>query len=125
MKYALLCYETPDDFATRDDSERQTAYRAAHAAYLAKLKQANVAIASVVGGAGLVAPHSATTLRLRGGSRQVLDGPYTDTKEALGGIYLIDVDNLDSALGWAEQCPTAKTGAMEVRPVMLPADQPG
>jgi len=118
MKYALLCYETPDDFATRDDARRQSAYRAAHSAYLDRLKHAHVAVASVVGGAGLVAPHAATTLRLRGGSRQVLDGPYSDTKEALGGIYLIDVDNLDAALGWAEQCPTAKTGAIEVRPVM-------
>lgn len=118
MKYALLCYETPDDFATRDDTQRQSAYRAAHSAYLDKLKQANVAVASVVGGAGLVAPHAATTLRLRGGARQVIDGPYSDTKEALGGVYLIDVDNLDTALGWAELCPTAQTGAIEVRPVM-------
>jgi len=117
MQYALLVYETEADFATRDDVNRSTAYRAAHLEFLNSLKAANVAIQSVVGGAGLRAPHTATTVRKRGGSRQVVDGPYSDIKEQLGGIYLIDVADLNAALDWAERCPTASTGAVEVRPV--------
>ena len=118
MHYAILCYETPDDFACREDPERQSVYRGAHADFLQSLRDANVAATSVAGGAGLVAPHAATTLRVRGGSRQVVDGPYSDIKERLGGIYLIDVPDLDAALSWAERCPSAHTGAVEVRPAM-------
>lgn len=121
MQYAILCFETPDDFARRDDAERQAAYRGAHADFLQALKDANVARTSVLGGAGLKPPHTATTVRKRGGARQVVDGPYADIKEQLGGIYLIEVDDLDAALAWAERCPTASTGAVEVRPTAYPA----
>ncbi|ANP46870.1 YciI family protein [Candidatus Viadribacter manganicus] len=117
MQYALLVYETETDFAARDDVERKTAYRAAHLDFLNSIKGAGIAIQSVVGGAGLKPPHTATIVRKRGGSRLVVDGPYSDIKEQLGGIYLIDVADLDAALSWAERCPTASTGAVEVRPV--------
>ena len=120
MQYAILCYETPDDFVRRDDPERQGAYRGAHADFLKALKDTGVAAQSVVGGAGLKPPHTATTLRKRGGSRQVIDGPYADIKEQLGGIYLIEVADLDAALAWAERCPTASTGVVEVRPTSYP-----
>jgi hypothetical protein len=120
MQYAILCYETADDFARREDAERQAAYRGAHADFLSALKEAGVAAQSVVGGAGLKPPHTATTLRRRGGARQVVDGPYADIKEQLGGIYLIEVADLDAALTWAEQCPTASTGVVEVRPTSYP-----
>jgi hypothetical protein len=120
MQYALLLFETADDFARREDPQHQPAYRAAHAEFLAALKEAGVAAQSVVGGAGLQAPHTATTLRKRGGSRQVVDGPYSDIKEQMGGIYLIEVENLDAALAWAERCPTASTGVVEIRPTRYP-----
>jgi hypothetical protein len=120
MQYAILCFETADDFARREDPERQAAYLGAHASFLAALNEAGVASQSVVGGAGLKPPHTATKLRKRGGSRQVVDGPYSDIKEQLGGIYLINVDDLDAALSWAERCPTASTGAVEVRPTKIP-----
>jgi len=120
MQYALIVFETPDDFERRDDPQRAEAYAGAHAEFLAALKEAGVAAQSVVGGAGLQAPHTATTLRKRGGSRQVVDGPYSDTKEQIGGIYLIEVENLDQALAWAERCPTASTGAVEIRPTRYP-----
>jgi hypothetical protein len=120
MQYAILCYESADDFARREDAARQAAYGGAHAEFLEALRAAGVARASVVGGAGLKAPHTATTLRKRGGSRQVVDGPYADIKEQLGGVYLIDVADLDAALAWAERCPTASTGAVEVRPLLYP-----
>ena len=60
---------------------------------------------------------AATTVRVRGGKTEVLDGPYADTKEQLGGYYLIDVPDLDAALAWAARCPGASHGAVEVRPI--------
>ena len=60
---------------------------------------------------------TATTVRVDDGKSQVLDGPYADTKEQLGGYYLIDVPDLDAALAWAARCPGASHGTIEVRPV--------
>ena len=60
---------------------------------------------------------AATTVRLVDGKPQVLDGPFADSKEQLGGYYLIDAPDLDAALGWAARCPTASHGTVEVRPV--------
>ena len=113
MKYAILVYETPEDFADRDDPARKAAYWRAHAAYFEAL-----APHRVEGAAALLPPHAATTLRQRGGSRQVVDGPYADTGEQLGGIYLIDVADLDAVLAWAEKCPSYRRGAVEVRPLV-------
>src|SRR5262249_11122181 len=60
---------------------------------------------------------TATTVRISDGKAQVLDGPYADTKEQLGGYFLIDVADLDAALAWAARCPGASHGVVEVRPV--------
>jgi hypothetical protein len=60
---------------------------------------------------------AATTVRLANGKSQVLDGPYADSKEQLGGYYLIDAPDLDAALAWAARCPAANHGAVEVRPI--------
>jgi len=60
---------------------------------------------------------TATTVRVRGGKRQVTDGPFAETKEQLGGFYLIDVPNLEAALDWAARCPSAHDGSIEVRPL--------
>ena len=62
-------------------------------------------------------PASATTVRVADGKTKVLDGPYAETKEQLGGYYLIDVPDLDAALSWAARCPGASVGTIEVRPV--------
>ncbi|MDX2235208.1 MAG: YciI family protein [Hyphomonadaceae bacterium] len=114
MKYAILVYETPEEFAERDDETLKGAYWGAYTAYGQSLGQGGVA----AGGAGLLPPATATTLRLRGGSRQVVDGPYAETKEQLGGFFLIEAPDLDAALDWAAKCPAATRGAIEVRPVM-------
>lgn len=114
MKYAVLIYETQEEFAERDDDARKGAYWGAYTAYGQSLGQGGVA----AGGAGLLPPQTGTTLRLRGGSRQVVDGPYADTREQLGGFFLIDVPDLDAALDWAAKCPAAARGAVEVRPLM-------
>ena len=57
-------------------------------------------------------------MRVANGKTQVLDGPYTDSKEQLGGFHIIDVPDLDAALSWAARCPTALHGVVEVRPIM-------
>jgi hypothetical protein len=62
----------------------------------------------------------ATTIRLAGGKRQVQDGPFADTKEMLGGLFMIEVPDLDAALQWAARCPAADGGSVEVRPMMPP-----
>ena len=70
----------------------------------------------MVGGAGLQLPEVATTVKLHEGKRLVQDGPYADTKEQLGGYFIIDVPDLDTALDWAARCPVAPGSVIEVRP---------
>ena len=60
---------------------------------------------------------TATTVRVAGGKTHVVDGPYVEAKEQLGGFHIIDVPDLDTALAWASRCPSAARGAVEVRPV--------
>jgi hypothetical protein len=69
------------------------------------------------GGNALKPAMTATTVRVRDGRRAVQDGPYAESKENLGGYYIIEVDTLDEALGWAAKNPAASSGAVEVRPV--------
>ena len=76
----------------------------------------------VKSGAGLQPVRTATTLRVSGGKRQVQDGPFADTREQLGGFFVIDVPSLDAALEWAARAPCAARGGVEVRPVM-PVEQ--
>ena len=61
--------------------------------------------------------HTATTVRVRDGKRTTTDGPFAETKETLGGYYLIEAKNLDEAIAWAEKIPTAAYGSVEVRPI--------
>ena len=71
----------------------------------------------MVGGDRLKESTAASTVRIANGKNQVLDGPYAETKEQLGGYYLLDVADLDAALSWAARCPGASHGAVEVRPL--------
>lgn len=112
MQYAILVYETPAELEARTDPERSEAYWAAYQAYSDALVEAGIAR----GGAGLQPPDDATTIRIRGTERVIQDGPFADTKERLGGLFLIEVDNLDVALAWGARCPSAATGSVEVRP---------
>ena len=112
MKYAILIYESAAAFDARTGKD-QAAYRGAWQAYSEALKHAGV----MAGGSGLEPPSTATTLRLRDGERAVQDGPYADTKEQLGGFFLVDVPDLDAALEWAARCPV-RDGAVEVRPAL-------
>lgn len=112
MNYTILIYEPQSDFARRGDP----AYMAAWPPYTQALRDAGVFVA----GAGLLAPETGTTVKIRDGKRVVQDGPYADTKEQLGGLVIIDVPDLDTALDWAARCPTTPTGVIEVRPNIPP-----
>ena len=70
-----------------------------------------------LGGNDLQPVRNATTIRIRNGKLSTTDGPFAETKEQLGGYYLIDVPNLDEAVKWGSKCPGAKTGSVEVRPL--------
>jgi hypothetical protein len=112
MKYLLLIYanEAGMQAATKAETDQM---HAAYGAYTEALQKAGV----IVGGERLRPTTSASTVRIAGGKTQVLDGPYAETKEQLGGYYMIDVPDLDAALSWAARCPGASRGAVEVRPI--------
>ena len=112
MKFMLLIYS--DDVAmqkmTQADGQQ---IHGAYMAYTEALQQAG----ALVGGDRLQRASAATTVRITDGKTQVLNGPYAETREQLGGYYLIEAPDLDAALSWASRCPGASYGAMEVRPL--------
>ena len=112
MQYLLMLYSSEADWHRLTDSEKEQKVAAYHA-YTESLRKADV----VLGMNRLQHTNSATTVRLIDGKPQVLDGPYSDSKEQLGGYYLIDVPDLDAAIAWASRCPGASHGIMEVRPI--------
>ena len=116
MHYTLMFYQTAADFAARTDPKKREAFMGAFLPYMKALQDAGV----VVAGAGLEPPESATVVRLQDGKRLVQDGPYADTKEQLGGFFVIDVPDLDTALDWAARYPGRVGSLVEVRPNMPP-----
>ncbi len=116
MQYMLLFTEPASDFALRTDPEKSPAYWGAWMAYTGALAESGI----MVSGAGLQPPETATTVRVRDGKRQVHDGPYAESKEMLGGFFVVEVPDLDAALEWAARAPSASYGSTEVRPVLLP-----
>ncbi len=120
MHYLLMLNESEADFAMRLHPEQSATYWGGWNAFIGAMAQAGV----IVKGDGLQGPHTATTLRVRDGRRLVQDGPFVDTKEQLGGYFVIDVPDLDAALAWAAQAPCAATGSVEVRPVLPPMAPP-
>jgi len=112
MKYLLLIYG--NEAAMLSASKEASAQTlAAYGAYMDAMRKAG----TYVGGERLRPSSSATTVRANGGKTQVLDGPYADTKEQLGGYFMIEAPDLDAALSWAARCPGASHGAVEVRPI--------
>jgi hypothetical protein len=110
MQFALLIYESPEAFATRN-SDGTDEYTGAWRAYHKALVEADIYVA----GDPLQVPETGTTVRLREGKRRVQDGPFADTKEQLGGFTILELPSLDAALDWAARCPAAALGAVEVR----------
>jgi hypothetical protein len=112
MQYLLMIYSKEDAWSKLTPAEQERG-AAAYNAFTEALKKSGA-----LGGANRLKPAAtATTVRIANGKSQVLDGPYADTKEQLGGYYLIDVADLDAALDWAARCPGASHGVVEVRPV--------
>jgi hypothetical protein len=116
MEYMLMFFETPAECARRDNPSQAPAYWGAWQAYVDAVR----ASGCVKNGHGLEPPRTATTVRVAAGKRQVQDGPFAETREHLGGYFVIDVPSLDTALEWAARAPNASAGHTEVRPVLPP-----
>ena len=112
MQYLLLIYadEAQAQGASAEDRAKMSQ---TYGAYTEALKGAG----ALVGGERLRPTNAGTTVRIRDGKQQVLNGPYAETKEQLAGYYMINAKDLDEALGWAARCPGATHGTMEVRPI--------
>jgi hypothetical protein len=112
MEYMLLVFRSEAE--VQKMTSKQTAETtAAFGAYAEALHKAGV----MRGGARLRPVETATTVRVQAGETKVLNGPYAETREQLGGYFVIDVPDLDAALSWAARCPAASNGTMEVRPI--------
>ena len=112
MQYLLMIYGNEAGMlsATKEATERTIA---AYKAYTEAMKKAGAWVAS-----NRLRPTSeATTVRNQNGKKSVLNGPFAETKEQLGGFYLIEAPDLDAALSWAARCPGAAHGSIEVRPI--------
>jgi hypothetical protein len=112
MQYLLMLYSEEGGWARLSKVEQEQTM-AAYGAYTEALRKAG----ALAGSNRLQPASTATTVRMNDGKSQVLNGPFADSKEQLGGYYLIDVPDLDAALSWAARCPGASHGTVEVRPV--------
>ena len=112
MKYLLLIYTSEAEAAKRTP-EQQEANMGEYFGYTQALQESG----SMVGGEALQPIATATSVRVRDGQTITSDGPFAETKEQLGGYYMVDVDNLDDAIKWAAKIPGARDGTIEVRPI--------
>jgi hypothetical protein len=114
MKYAFTIY---GDEAGREAASEED--RAAMAQAYGALTQEMQDKGVLVAGEGLYPTQTATTVRVRDGERSVTDGPFAETKEQLGGFYVLDCNDLDDAIDWAAKIPGSQFGSIEIRPVMV------
>lgn len=118
MQFMLLIHANEAAFAAlpKDQAEQTLA---AYTAYTQALEKAG----ALIGSNRLQPVASATTVRITQGKTHVLDGPYVEIKEQLGGYYLIEAPDLDAAIAWAARCPGAAHGTMEIRPILAICSQ--
>jgi hypothetical protein len=115
MKYALLIYEDESVYGDHKGGEAMDKIVSQHMAFGAELG------ARRLGGQGLKGTATATTVRTAaGGAKTVHDGPFAETKEQLGGFYLIEAPDLDAAIEIAKRVPIWREGSVEVRPILGP-----
>ena len=113
MKYMLLIYQDEQSWNTINESERQQIY-----GEYRKLTEQLHSRGQFVTGSELQPISTATSVRVRDGKELVTDGPFAETHEQLGGYFLIEAENLDEATSIAAQIPSARTGTIEVRPLV-------
>ena len=116
MHYMLLFRENAAELAKRTDAVASGTYWGGWTAYMGAISQGG----AFVSGNGLQPPDVSTTLRIENGTRHVVDGPFADSKEMLGGYVILDLPDLDAALEWASRAPCVTAGSVEIRPVLPP-----
>lgn len=114
MKYALLIYTSEAEHAKMTEAEQQ-ANMGAYFAFTNEISEAGVNM----GGEALMPTAMATTVRVQNGKTLTTDGPFAETKEQLGGFYIVDCKDLDEAIAYAAKIPDASHGSVEVRPLMV------
>jgi hypothetical protein len=114
MQYLLLIYSN-ENVEPKPGTPEGDAHYNGYMKFTADIKSKNV----MLGSNALQEISTATTVRVRDGKTETTDGPFAETKEQLGGYYLLDCKDLDEAIGYAAQIPSAKLGSVEIRPVLL------
>jgi hypothetical protein len=112
MKYMLLIYHEEKAWDTLTEADRQNIY-----SEYRKFSEDIVASGNYISGSELHPVSTATSVRVRNGEQLATDGPFAETKEQLGGYYLVEAANLDEAIALAARIPSAKVGTIEVRPL--------
>jgi hypothetical protein len=110
MQYALTIYAAPRELTPEEGQAMSADYM--------KVTEEMRGSGAFLAGEGLQPVSTATTVRVPNGERIVTDGPFAETKETLGGFYLLECKDLDEAIDWAAKIPGAKNGCVEVRPVI-------
>jgi len=118
MRYTFLLYSDMNS-APEPSPEQMQESLASFGAYIGALKEAGIYVDTD----WLQPTATATTLSMEDGEQRVQDGPFADTKEQLGGYFVIEVPDLDTALEWAGKCPAMYYGKVEVRPSAMPEGQ--
>lgn len=112
MQYILLIYGDEQAWESMSREEMEKVY-AEHMAYAEAMEKAGI----LRGGAELKPTSTATSVRFGNGKPRTVDGPFAETKEQLGGYYVIDVDDLEQAIAWAGKMPGMQEGTVEIRPL--------
>ncbi len=118
MKYILLLADTEPETEPDYESPEFAAEMEQWFAFTNEIQEAG----AMLGGEALMPSDTATCVRVRNGETLTQDGPFAETKEALGGFYLIDVADLDEAIAWAAKVPNVVSGTVEIRPIMDTGD---
>ena len=112
MKYMLLIYHGENEWKARTEPQRQEIY-AEYGRFIQEIQKSG----NYLAGSELAPVATATAVRVRDGKQLTTDGPFTETKEQLGGYFLIEAKNLDEAISIAARVPSAREGTIEVRPL--------
>jgi hypothetical protein len=115
MQYLLLIYEAEADWNALADGAKQKIYKQ----YMDLVEDLKKTGGKYLGGNQLQPIVTAKTVRIRNGKKAVTDGPFAETKEQLGGFFLVEAKDLDEAMAIAARIPGAQTGSIEVRPVVM------